>query len=143
MKEISGKIIDAAKSSLSETKENISNRVSGASSVAADIAKNVGAASIAVGSVAKRSVETVATTVFDQNGDGKLDQEDLKLLTEKGIELATAASKSIASSELVKDTASAAAVGAAIAIPVPFVGPAAGAVVGAALGAYSHVTKKK
>lgn len=143
MKEISGKIIDAAKSSLSETKENISNRVSGASSVAADIAKNVGAASIAVGSVAKRSVETVATTVFDQNGDGKLDQEDLKLLTEKGIELAKAASKSIASSELVKDTASAAAVGAAIAIPVPFVGPAAGAVVGAALGAYSHVTKKK
>ena len=68
---------------------------------------------------------------------------DKIVLTEKGIELAKAASKSIASSELVKDTASAAAVGAAIAIPVPFVGPAAGAVVGAALGAYSHVTKKK
>ncbi|MEQ1667488.1 MAG: hypothetical protein ABL868_03440 [Sulfuriferula sp.] len=92
---------------------------------------------------------TVAKAAFDQNGDGQLDQEDLKILTVKGVELAKAVAaevgslaKVVASSSLVKDTAAAAAVGAAIAIPVPIVGPATGAVVGAVIGAYSHITKK-
>lgn len=99
--------------------------------------------------VAKSSISTVATTVLDQNGDGELNQEDLKLLTEKGMKavgaVATEAGrivKEAASSELVKESAAAAAVGAAIAIPVPVVGPATGAVIGAAIGAYKNVTRK-
>ena len=70
--------------------------------------------------------------------------------TEKSIDLSKLAAesvidaaKSIASSDLVKDSAAAAAVGAVIAVPVPLVGPATGAVVGAIVGAYSHLTKKK
>lgn len=131
-------------------------------------AANVGEAATRVGSAAKaaagaagaiatsatdltrRSARTVVTAAFDQNGDGQLDQEDLKILTEKGGAIAKAVAaetgglaKSVASSPLVKDTAAAAAVGAAIAVPVPLIGPATGAVVGAAIGAYSHITKKK
>jgi hypothetical protein len=105
---------------------------------------------VASAAVAKRSAVTVATTVLDQNGDGQLSQEDLKILTEKGL----AAAKTVASevgavvqqaakSDLVKETAGAAIVGAAIALPLPIVGPATGAVVGAALGAYSHLVNKK
>jgi hypothetical protein len=86
---------------------------------------------------------TVATTILDQDGDGKLDQEDLKQLTQKGLSLAKSAATEVArvtseaaKSDLAKDSAAAAVVGAAIAVPVPLIGPAAGAAIGAALGAY-------
>ena len=115
-----------------------------------DMAKKFGNSSAEIGEITKRSASTIATTIFDQNGDGSLDQEDLKILTEKSIDLSKLAAesvidaaKSIASSDLVKDSAAAAAVGAVIAVPVPLVGPATGAVVGAIVGAYSHLTKKK
>lgn len=99
--------------------------------------------------VAKSSISTVATTVLDQNGDGELNQDDLKLLTKKGMKVVSSVAseagriaKEAASSELVKESAAAAAVGAAIAIPVPIIGPATGAVIGAAIGAYKNVTRK-
>ena len=98
---------------------------------------------------AKNSAVTVATTILDQDGDGKLDQEDLKQLTQKGLSLAKSAATEVArvtseaaKSDLAKDSAAAAVVGAAIAVPVPLIGPAARTAIGAALGAYKNLTKK-
>ncbi|HMZ91650.1 MAG: hypothetical protein IT471_00945 [Pseudomonadales bacterium] len=97
----------------------------------------------------KNSAETVITTVLDQDGDGKLDQEDLRILTQKGTEIgkvmgtkAALLASEAAKSEIVKDAVAAAAVGAAIGVALPLVGPAAGAVVGATLGAHKNLTKK-
>jgi len=102
------------------------------------------------GNFAKESAKTIATSILDQDGDGKLDQADLKIMTEKGTELAKKAlkeagevAKEASKSDLVKEATAGAAVGAAIAIPVPLIGPAAGAVIGAAVGTYKSVTKKK
>jgi hypothetical protein len=168
MKTFGNEILNTAKSSLSDAKKSISKSIaatgdfanSASASVtsgvkqtaefASEAAKKIGNASVVAGAAVKRSATTVTTTIFDQNGDGTLDQEDLKIITEKGIELSksaaqsiTDAAKTIAASDLVKETAGAAMVGAAISIPVPVIGPATGAVIGAALGAYSHLTKKK
>ncbi len=97
---------------------------------------------------AKESAGTIATTLLDQNGDGKFDQEDVKILTKKGKKLAKKASDEICSiaketknSDLLKEAAAGAAVGAVIAIPLPLVGPVAGATVGAAIGTYAQVMK--
>jgi hypothetical protein len=93
-------------------------------------------------------VGTVATQIGDLNGDGKIDEEDLKIATARAKEFATAAAdetvrlgKEALKSDMVKDAAAGAAVGAAVAIPVPIIGPAAGAVVGAGLGVYKNLTK--
>jgi len=95
------------------------------------------------------TTRNVAVSVFDQDGDGKFDQEDIRILSTKTAdagkavisrsgELLNEASKSA----IVKDAAAGAAVGAAVAIPVPIIGPATGAVVGAGLGVYKNITGK-
>ena len=89
-----------------------------------------------------KSAATVATTAFDQNGDGKFDQEDLKRLTEKIISTGKEVAKEIGQSELVKKAASGAVVGGAIASVVPVIGTVTGAVIGAGGAAYQHLTKK-
>jgi hypothetical protein len=148
-----GTALERASTAAVEGSRNSAATVGRAASQVGDAAKAAagaaGAMATSAADLTKRSVTTVAKAAFDQNGDGQLDQEDLKILTTKGVELAKAVSaevgslaKSVASSSLVKETAAAAAVGAAIAIPVPVVGPATGAVVGAVIGAYSHITKK-
>jgi hypothetical protein len=121
--------------------------------VGADLSKGIGQVTDEIGVVAGaaltdsanfagRTLSTIAISAFDQNGDGQIDQEDVKIATEKCVSALKEVSKEIASSNLVKETATAAAVGAAIAIPVPLIGPVTGAVVGATLGAYKHFTKK-
>lgn len=99
--------------------------------------------------VVKRSAATAAIAAFDQNGDGKFDQDDIKIMAQKGVEAAKVVAneagdlaKSVAKSGLVKDTAAAAAVGAVVASALPLIGTATGAAVGAVLGAYSHVKSK-
>ncbi len=102
--------------------------------------------------VTKTVVETsknIAITALDQDGDGKFDQEDVKIITNR----ATDAGKSLlnksgqmiaeaSKSGMAKDAAAGAAVGAVVAIPVPIVGPAAGAAVGAGIGVYKNLTGK-
>jgi len=131
-----------------EAGEHSAKRVGQASHVVVNAAGN---AISKTANFASQSLSTIATAALDQNGDGELNQEDLKLATEKCVALAKEAAKEIASSSLakeivtsslVKDTASLAAVGAFIAIPVPLIGPMAGAAIGATLGAYKHFTKK-
>lgn len=51
--------------------------------------------------------------------------------------------KEVMQSELVKDVAPYAAIGAVIAVPIPIIGPAIGAALGAGLGLYKNATKKK
>jgi hypothetical protein len=80
---------------------------------------------------AKRAAKTVSTAVFDQNKDGKVDQADIKMLTEKGLHEIGAFVDELAQSEGVRDAAKAAAVGALVALPLPVIGPAGGAAIGA------------
>lgn len=92
-----------------------------------------------------------ASVVFigDLNGDGKVDAEDAKIAYEKAKQVGSSVAdesaklgKEVMQSELVKDVAPYAAVGAAIAVPIPIIGPVLGAAVGAALGLFKSVTKK-
>jgi hypothetical protein len=80
---------------------------------------------------AKRTVKTVSTTVLDQNKDGKVDQTDIKILTEKGVHGVSTFVDELAESEGVRNAAKAAAVGALVALPLPVIGPAGGAAIGA------------
>ncbi|WP_148268720.1 hypothetical protein [Azoarcus olearius] len=121
-------------------------------SIANSAKQSVSTAGSSISSVletAKDCAVTVATTILDQDGDGKLDQEDLKQITQKGLNLAKDAATEVgrlaseaAKTDLAKDSAAAAVVGAAIAVPVPIIGPMAGAAIGAAFGAYKNLTKK-
>lgn len=94
------------------------------------------------------SVSGLATRVGDLNGDGKLDEEDVRIAkqwaTNKATtigEEATKLGRDAIRSDLAKDAASGAAVGAVVAVPIPLVGPAFGAVIGAGLGVYKNITK--
>jgi hypothetical protein len=96
-----------------------------------------------------KTTKTVATSILDQDGDGKVDQSDVKILTEKGVKLSKAAAvksgeliKEASKSSLAKDAAAGAAIGAAIGVPLPIVGPVTGSVVGAGLGVYKNMTGK-
>jgi hypothetical protein len=91
-----------------------------------------------------------ATLIGDLNGDGKVDMEDAKIAMDKAKQVASVVvdesaklGKEVMQSELVKDVAPYAAIGAAIAVPLPIVGPAIGAALGAGLGLYKNATKKK
>lgn len=97
---------------------------------------------------AKESISSVATMVGDLNGDGKVDEHDLRIATDwakntvssVGDEAARIAKEAVRS-DMAKDATAGAAIGAAIAVPVPVIGPIAGAVVGAGLGVYKNLTK--
>lgn len=93
------------------------------------------------GGAVARSAGVVGTTLLDLNNDGKIDEEDLRLATERGIALAKQVAEELASSETIKSTGKAGIVVATIAIPVPLVGPATGFVVGA--GGYLTVKAVK
>ncbi len=106
------------------------------------------ALSKAVDAVVK-TTKTITVSALDQDGDGDFDQDDIKILTEKGIKAGKAVAnkstdiiKDAIKSTLAKDVAAGAAVGAAVAIPVPIIGPVAGSVIGAGLGAYKNITGK-
>jgi hypothetical protein len=96
-----------------------------------DAGTAVGKAAVGTAGTLKRSAETIGMTVLDQNDDGKLDQADLKIATERAGRVSKAAINEIGSSETAKGAATAAAIGAVIAVPVPLVGPAIGAAVAA------------
>lgn len=151
---------DLAGSSLSMAMKSASVALDGAASVIADNTRQ-SVASVKVGgqvtgnalstglNIAKRSASTVTTAALDQNGDGKFDQEDLQILTKKGVDAAKVVTKEagnlakhIAKSELVQAVAGAAAVGAVIASVLPIVGTVTGAAVGAIVGTYGHIKSK-
>lgn len=119
-----------------------------------NIATDASQATYEAGKSAVKTVGKVTTTtaelVGDLNGDGKVDIEDAKIAVAKAKQATSAAAdeaaklgKVVMESELVKDVAPYAAIGAAIAVPIPIVGPALGAAAGAALGLYKNATKKK
>jgi len=111
---------------------------------------SVGEALSDVCEVAKESAKTIAVAVFDQNGDGEVTKEDIRILSKRGanagkkvaertVKIIEEASKT----ELVKEAAAGALVGAAVAVPVPLIGPVAGAAIGASIGVYANVTRGK
>jgi hypothetical protein len=113
------------------------------------IFKSAGQAIIRATSSAGNMAGVIATQIGDLNGDGKVDEEDLKIATARAKGFASDAAvgaakmgKEALKSDMAKDAAAGAAVGAAVAIPIPLIGPAAGAVVGAGLGIYKNITKK-
>jgi hypothetical protein len=98
----------------------------------------------------KDAFASAATAVGDLNGDGRVDELDLKIAAERLRKVASSASdeagrlgREVARSDLAKDAATGAAIGAVVAVPVPVVGPVAGAVIGAGIGMYKNVTKKQ
>lgn len=124
----------------------LATQASNSASDAAASAKNFAAqAANTVSEVAGKTVDLVG----DLNGDGKVDGEDLKIAIAKGKEVASMVAneagilaKEVARSEMVKDTAAGAAVGAVLASFVPLVGTATGAVVGGAVVAGKKLLSK-
>lgn len=119
----------------------------GESTVAASktAGRAIGAASESTG----KAIGKAAVLVGDLNGDGKVDYEDAKIATAKAgeIGLATATEvgkvgKSALQSDMVKEAAAGAIVGAALCSVIPFVGTGTGAAVGGALAAYKNLCKK-
>lgn len=118
---------------------------------------NTRAAARGVGSIASaaahsvgRTAKTIAVTALDQDGDGILSQNDVKIMTKKGLaagkagaEASLEAATEVAKSDLVKESAAAAVVGAAVAAPIPIIGVGTGALIGGAIGAYAHFRSKK
>ena len=102
-----------------------------------------------IGSDAGNFITTTAELIGDLNGDGKVDIEDAKIALNKAKQAAISVAdeaallgKEVMQSDLVKDVAPYAAIGAVIAIPIPFIGSAVGAAIGAGLGLYKNATKK-
>lgn len=140
------KVTDIVKSS----SKAISSGASSASSAVARAGKSTLKAGKDVSQAAGKAVSTTAKLVGDLNGDGKVDIEDAKIAVAKAKQVAASVAeesgnlgKEILKSELVKDVAPYAAIGAVIAIPIPIIGPAIGAAAGAALGLFKNATKKK
>ncbi len=143
MKKKITEVVDASFEVISSKASSISSAAGDAGRSAMEVGKNTGQA---VGKVAV----TTAVLVGDLNGDGKVDIEDAKIAMAKAKQVGSSVAdesaklgKEVMQSELVKDIAPYAVVGAAIAVPIPFIGPFIGAAAGAALGLYKNATKKK
>ncbi len=134
--------IDVSYVTNTSTSSNVGSSIIEAGQAAFESAKTMG-------SDAGKFLTTTAELIGDLNGDGKVDIEDAKIALEKAKEVALSVAdetailgKEVMQSELVKDVAPYAAIGAVIAIPIPFVGSAIGAAIGAGLGLYKNATKK-
>ena len=101
----------------------------------------VGDKLVEAGKIAKDSAKTIAVAVLDQDGDGVIDQKDVKIITKKAKKEVKKFAKEVKESEMVKDAAAGAAIGAAVAVPVPIIGPVAGAAIGASVGVYANIVK--
>jgi hypothetical protein len=130
--------------------EVISSKASAISSSASDAGRSAIEAGRSAGKVVGKVAKTTAVLVGDLNGDGKVDIEDAKIAAERTKKAAgmiadesVKLGKEVMKSELVKNVAPYAAIGAAIAVPIPIIGPAIGAAIGAGLGLYKDATKKK
>ncbi len=142
MKNKTNEVMDASIETTSATSSNLGASILDAGEAACEAAKNFG-------SDAGKFITTTAELIGDLNGDGKVDVEDVKIALEKAKQVASSVAeeaailgKEVMQSDLVKDVAPYAAIGAVIAIPIPFVGSAIGAAIGAGLGLYKNATKK-
>ena len=106
---------------------------------------------------AKKAANTAAMLVGDLNGDGKVDAEDARIAAKWAKSSANTLSseaakvgkgvaesdfvKGVIHSDIVKDAATAAVVGAGLGVAVPIIGPVAGAVFGATVGVYKNLGK--
>ena len=138
-----GQVARTAASSVQNGLATVKINVVDATHVAGKAARVAGSVAGAVGASAARTASTIGTTLLDQNGDGQLDQADVKIATEKAASAVKAIAAEVASSNLAKDAATGAAIGAVIALPIPLVGSAVGATVGATVGVIASLRKKK
>ncbi len=118
-------------------------------------------------SLTGKAKDAVSSAVLagDLNGDGKVDAEDARIAAEWAKKTANSIGdeasrlgkkvtqsgfgketgrlgKEVMRSDLAKDVAAGASIGAVIAIPLPIIGPMAGAAIGAGLGVYKNFTRK-
>ena len=106
------------------------NVLGSATEAARSVGRAVGRVAADVGGATARGAGVVSSSLLDLNNDGRIDEEDLRIATERGILLAKQVAEELASSDTVKSTGKAAIVVATIAIPVPLIGPGFGALVG-------------
>ncbi len=137
-KSMFGSFFDSAKQSVDSAFDNVSSTMSVGGQAISQTASKVGGV-----------VSSIAGEMCDVNGDGKVDIEDLKVVTDatkkfvtESFEEAAKLGKEVLKSDTVKEAAAAAAVGAVVAIPVPLVGSSVGAAVGAGLSLYKSFMKK-
>jgi hypothetical protein len=100
--------------------------------------------------LAKNLLSRLARILGVLDGDGKVDEEKVRVATEWAKEKTIATANEVSrlgkeamKSDMVKDAAAGAVVGAAIAVPVPVIGPLAGGTIGAGLGVYKNIVKKE
>lgn len=137
-----GQVARTAASSVQNGLATVKINVVDATHVAGKAARVAGSVAGAVGASAARTASTIGTTLLDQNGDGQLDQADVKIATEKAASAVKAIAAEVASSNLAKDAATGAAIGAVIALPIPLVGSVNGATVGATVGVIASLRKR-
>ena len=99
---------------------------------------------------AGKSASSKIRAASDLDADGKVDANDARIAAawtkQKAVALGKGAhdlAKSALSTDLGKDVATAAGIGAVAAVPIPVVGPLAGATIGAGVGAYRNLKKKR
>lgn len=114
-----------------------------------EVSQKIGSKLAETGKLAKETAGTIGNTIFDQDGDGVVTQNDVRILSEKGKEVSKKAAneviiiaKEAKKSDLVKEAAAGAIIGALIAIPIPILGPAMGAAIGAAIALVIYIKKK-
>lgn len=134
--------VGAAASHMSAAGAAIANRTD-------QVIAQAGALSIRASATASAVASGIARSVGDLNGDGKLDDEDLRIAREAVKKAAGAVGaeaaelgKAVLRHEMTKDAAAGAAIGALVAVPIPLVGPAVGAAVGAAFSVTRGVLGK-
>ena len=103
-----------------------------------------------IGEKAKETITSAAVLVGDLNGDGKVDEEDARIAAEWAKSAASSIAdeaarlgKDVVRSEMTRDAATGAVIGAVAAIPLPVVGSMAGAIVGAGVGVYKNLCRKE
>ena len=97
---------------------------------------------------AKNALSATVVHVGDLNGDGKVDEEDARIAAEWAKKTASSVGDEAARlgtavirSDMVRDAAAGAAVGAVVTLPMPIIGSLAGATFGAGIGVYKNLTK--
>jgi hypothetical protein len=120
----------------------VKSGISASASETARAAKVIGESVSEVGASVGRTASTIGTTLLDQNGDGQLDQEDVRIATEKASKTVKEVVSMVVSFRLVKALIAGAVVGFVLIGPlIPFMSNFKGAMLGAIIAVLFYLKK--